>query len=160
MRIVLFAALVAAVLAPLAAPAQVPTHAVHVVRHFDTPKGERDPDLLPAGQARAGALVRWFAGKPLAAIFVTDYRRTRQTAAPLAAARGIAVQTYDPADNPALVARIRASGGPVLVVGHSNTVPDIVAALGGTRPRDLVHEVFGDIWTVDAAGTVTGRVGE
>ena len=120
----------------------------YVMRHLDTPKGERDPDLLPAGQAKAATLVQWFEGKALAAIFATPYRRTQQTAAPIAAARELVVETYDPADEAALIARVKALAGPVLIVGHSNTVPDIVAALGGERPGDLVHEDFGDVWTV------------
>ena len=130
---------------PVAAQEVAPRY---VMRHLDTPKGQRDPDLLPVGAAKAQALVAWFEGKPLAAIFVTPYRRTQQTAAPIAAVRGLMVQTYDPADEAGLIARVKAVAGPVLIVGHSNTVPDIVAALGGERPGDLVHEDFGDVWTV------------
>lgn len=131
--------------APAGAAPEPPT--IHIVRHFDTPAGERDPDLLPQGDARAAALVAWFEGKALCAILVSDYKRARQTAAPLAAARKIAVQTYDPTDTPAVVVRARALTCPVLIVGHSNTVPDIIAKLGGTSPGNLKHEDFGDIWT-------------
>jgi glutathione S-transferase len=62
---------------------------------------------------------------------------------------------YDPRDTAALIARVRAEPGPVLIVGHSNTVPDIVAALGGTRPAPLVHEDFGDLWIVQPGGATT-----
>ena len=130
--------------------------AIYVMRHLNTPEGERDPDLTAAGQESAHALVRWFEGKPLAAIYVSDYKRTRQTAQQIAAARGITVQIYDPSDTPALVARLRAETGPVLVVGHSNTVPDIVEQLGGERPGPLEHADFGDIWTI--AGGKAERV--
>ena len=121
---------------------------ISVMRHLNTPEGERDPDLTDGGKANAQALVTWFKGKKLTAIYVSDYKRTRQTAGPLAAERGIEVQLYDPRDTPALVARVKAETGPVLVVGHSNTVPDIVEQLGGTRPGPLAHPDFGDIWTV------------
>ena len=47
--------------------------------------------------------------------------------------------------------------GTVLIVGHSNTVPDIVAGLGGTRPDPLVHEDFGDIWHIAGPERVTTR---
>ena len=148
-----------AMLIPLPAAAQDAAPR-YVMRHLDTPKGERDPDLLPEGAAKAKALVTWFEGKPLAAVFATPYRRTQQTASLVAAARGLTVQTYDPADADALIARVKAVTGPVLIVGHSNTVPDIVAALGGERPGELVHEDFGDVWTVTANGTVRARLGE
>ncbi len=143
MRILLLALMCA-----LAAPALAQEVPIHVVRHFDTPRGEKDPDLLPQGIARAEALARWFRGKRLCAILVTQYKRTRQTAAPIAAGRSIAIQSYDAADIAGVVARAKASACPVLIVGHSNTVPDIVEKLGGTRPGDLAHEDFGDVWTV------------
>ena len=132
----------------VAAPALAKDPPIYVTRHHDTPAGERDPDLLPQGKARAEALARWFKGKKLKAIYVSDFKRTRQTTAPLAAERGITLEVYDPRDTPAIVARAKATSAPVLIVGHSNTVPDIVQQLGGERPADLAHEDFGDVWTV------------
>ena len=145
-------------LGTLIAFAAVPAAAqsnVYVMRHLNTPAGQRDPDLLPEGQRTAEALTAWFAGERPVAIYVTDYKRTRQTAAPLAARLGLTPIVYNPADTPALIARVRAEHGAVLVVGHSNTVPDIVAALGGERPAALAHEDFGDIWRVAPGGATT-----
>ena len=135
------------VVAPPAGPAY------YVVRHLHTPAGERDPDLTAEGQRQAALLADWFRGERPAAIYVTDYKRSRQTAAPLAARLGLTPIVYDPANTPALIARVRAGPWPVLIVGHSNTVPDIVEQLGGTRPAALVHEDFGDIWRIAADGT-------
>ena len=126
--------------------------AFYVMRHLHTPEGERDPDLTAEGRRQAGLLAGRFGEAPPRAIYVSDYRRTRQTAAPLAARLGLTPIVYDPADTPALVARVRAGPLPALVVGHSNTVPDIVAGLGGTRPGPLVHADFGDLWRIGPAG--------
>lgn len=142
----------------LAAPALAKDATIYVTRHYDTPAGERDPDLLAQGKARAEALARWFKGRKLAAIYVSDFKRTRQTAAPLAAERGITPETYDPRDTPAIVAKARAAKAPVLIVGHSNTVPDIVAQLGGERPAELKHEDFGDIWSIRGDKSLRIRV--
>jgi broad specificity phosphatase PhoE len=132
---------------------------VYVMRHLHTPEGERDPDLTAEGQRVAALVPNWFAGEQVRAIYVSDYRRTRQTAAPLAARLGLTPIVYDPRDTPALIARVRAGPLPALIVGHSNTVPDIVAQLGGTRPGPLVHEDFGDIWRVGPDGaTVRSRI--
>lgn len=128
---------------------------VYVMRHLDTPEGQRDPDLLPEGQRAARALARWFGRERVRAIYVSDYRRTRQTAAPLAARLRLTPIVYDPRDTPGLVARVRAGPRPALIVGHSNTVPEIIEALGGTRPPPLVHADFGDIWRVAADGATT-----
>jgi broad specificity phosphatase PhoE len=133
--------------------------ATYVMRHLNTPAGERDPDLTADGQRNAMLLANWFGTERPDAIYVSDFRRTRQTVAPLAARLGLTPLLYDPADTPGLIARVRATPGRVLIVGHSNTVPDIVAALGGTRPAPLVHEDFGDIWRVERDGTtLRGRV--
>jgi broad specificity phosphatase PhoE len=128
------------------------------MRHLDTPAGVRDPDLTDVGKRRAVALVAWFAGKPLTAIYVTNPKRTRQSVAPLAAARGLVPKVYDPADPAALVATTRAAERAALIVGHSNTVPEIIERLGGARPAPLSHPDFGDVWTVTAAGTAHARV--
>jgi broad specificity phosphatase PhoE len=127
------------------------------MRHLDTAAGERDPDLLPEGQRAAAALVAWFRHERAwpAAIYVTDYKRTRQSVAPLAARLRLTPIPYDPRDTPGLVARVRAGPHPALIVGHSNTVPDIVEQLGGTRPGALVHEDFGDIWRIGPEGATT-----
>src|SRR4028118_903048 len=88
-----------------------------------------------------------------AAIYVSSFKRSQQTAAPLAARLGLTPIVYDPPDTPGLVARVRAGPWPVLIVGHSNTVPDIVEQLGGPRPAPLSHPDFGDPWRVGAGGT-------
>jgi broad specificity phosphatase PhoE len=147
-------------LIPASAQAQPAAHPVYVMRHLNTPAGEPDPDLLPEGRVTAIALADLmetdrFEGRRPVAIYVSDYKRTRQTAAPTAARLALNLTLYDPRDTAALIARVRAEPGPVLIVGHSNTVPDIVAALGGTRPAPLVHEDFGDLWIVEAGGATT-----
>ena len=153
-------------LLPAAAFAQPPAQPVYVVRHLHTPEGQPDPDLLPEGRTTAVALAdmmetdRFQGERRPVAIYVSDYKRTRQTAAPTAARLALNLTVYDPRDTAGLVARVRAEPGPVLIVGHSNTVPDIVAALGGARPAPLGHPDFGDIWIVEPGGaTARLRIG-
>ena len=121
---------------------------IYVIRHFDTPEGVKDARLTERGEARTQALVRWFAGRKLAAIYATPFARTRQTAAPLARERGLKPIDYDWADAARLVAAVRGQPGDVLIVGHSNTVPEIVERFGGQRPAPLVHADFGDVWVI------------
>lgn len=111
----------------------------HAERADDGPAGgdmvaparQEDPTLSAAGRRRAQVLRTLLADVRLQRIVSTDYRRTRATADPVAAAHGIVVESYDPRDLPGLAARIRAAGGRWLVVGHSNTTPELVEALGG-----------------------------
>jgi phosphohistidine phosphatase SixA len=142
-------------LAALAALVAVPAFAqptVYVMRHLEKATGE-DPALSPAGRRNAARLPALLGATPPAAIYVSKTRRARETAAPLAAALRLSPRDYELGDTPALVARVRAETGVVLIVGHSNTVPEIVALLGGRRPADIPEDRFGDIWRVDPDGT-------
>ena len=94
-------------------------------------------------------------GKGIAAIFVTATKRSRETAQPLATATGAPVETYDPRDNAALATRAAAIPGSILIVGHSNTVPAIVAAVGGTPPGPMTEEDFGRIFAVERSSGKT-----
>ena len=133
--------------------------AYYVMRHLQKADGP-DPALSAEGAANAKRLAAWFDGraKPTA-IYVSSTRRARETAASLAAALSLVPREYDPADTPALLARISAEAGSVLVVGHSNTVPDIVAGLGGTRPAPLADTDYGAIWVVAKTGGATRQFG-
>lgn len=130
----------------------------YVMRHLNTPAGVSDPDLTAEGQRLAALLADRFTTEPPATIFVSSTKRSQQTAAPLAARLGITPIIYDPSNTPALIAEVMKEPPPVLIVGHSNTVPDIVAGLGGARPGPLVHEDFGDLWTISGAGRAVTRI--
>ena len=129
----------------------------YVMRHLDTTPGQQDPDLTPEGRRRAQALADWFTGEPPAVIFVSDTKRARQTAGPLATKLGLVPVVYDPRNTPGLIAEIVKSPNPALIIGHSNTVPDIVAALGGARPEPIADDQFGDIWHIHGPRRVTER---
>lgn len=139
-----------------AAP-QAREEAFYVVRHLQKASGA-DPGLTAEGQRCAARLADEMAESGIRAVYASTARRARETAAPLAARIGVAPAEYDPRDTPALVTRVRAEPGSVLVVGHSNTVPDIVEALGGARPGDLTEDRYGEVWRVARpGGAVTVR---
>ena len=117
-----------------------PTTVVYLVRHAERAEdGTNDPPVSQAGEERARLLARMLGDAGIERIHSTDYRRTRATAAPLADRLGLQVESYDPRDLRALAARLQTEGGRHLVVGHSNTTPDAVRALGGA-PGDPIHE--------------------
>ena len=103
-----------------------------VVRHAEKVDASRDPDLSAAGHARAQALAAYLGKRELAAAYATEFKRTSQTLAPSAKARGLAITPYpagQAASEFASLLRATHPRGNVLIAGHSNTVPDIVAAL-------------------------------
>jgi phosphohistidine phosphatase SixA len=112
-----------------------PVTTIILVRHAEKniePQNP-NPDLSPAGQARAQELVRVLGNAGVTAIYATQYGRTQQTAQPLGKALGLPVTQINSKDTAELVRQITTNnrGGVVFVAGHNNTVPEIVAALGG-----------------------------
>jgi broad specificity phosphatase PhoE len=131
-----------------AAPCDKPATTILVVRHADR-AGKAD-SLSAAGVARARALVNVARTANLRAIYHSDTKRTRDTAAPLANALGIALEEYPAKEVEALIERIFAGheGEAVLVVGHSNTVPLIIAAAGGPVVGELPESEFDRLFVV------------
>lgn len=127
---------------------QPPTTVV-VVRHMEKALGD-DPALSEAGAVRARQLAETLAAASVDAVYASQYRRAADTGAPLAERLSLPVQRYDAADTGALVADIRArhQSDTILVVGHSNTVPDIVAALSGRNVGPLAEDRYGDVFIV------------
>lgn len=123
-----------------------------VVRHAE--KGTDDaqnPSLSEAGRVRAQRLAALLSDEPVNAAYATAYRRTHQTAQPVAADHFFRIATYD-AQLPALQfaeqLRTLHKTGTVLVVGHSNTVPDIVGALSVRRVEAVGDDEFDRLYRV------------
>jgi broad specificity phosphatase PhoE len=117
-----------------------------LVRHAEkTADDPRDPSLTPAGGARARRLAAEMRDAPLVAVYSTDTRRARSTALPAARMHGLAVTAYDArkADAFARELRARHPAGLVLIVGHSNTVPALAAALCGCTVAPMTGHEYG-----------------
>jgi phosphohistidine phosphatase SixA len=125
---------------------------IFVMRHLHKAADPQDPGLTPQGQACARQLARFLANQDVRAIYASATRRAQETAAPLAAARGLTTKTYAPADTAGVAARAQEEAGSVLIVGHSNTVPEIVQGVGGTRPGPIDESRYADIWRVTRGG--------
>jgi len=126
-----------------------------VVRHAEkADDGTRDPPLSAVGQSRAQALAQRLAHSGLVAVYATPFRRTQQTAQAVATLAGLPVTTYAadvaPSDF-ATTLRARHLRGTVLVVGHSNTVPEIVASLCSCRIAALDESAYDGIYTIRIA---------
>jgi broad specificity phosphatase PhoE len=159
--------------APVTGPAAVvaPPTTVYVFRHAERASEEdRDSPLSESGWRRAEALADALAGAGVQAIYTTQYLRTRETARPLAERLGLQVRpdTTRGGPDPAreLARRVLAvhPGGTVLIVGHSNTVPAIVEALGGPALAELDASRYGDLFIVTVTAgkpvrTVRAQVG-
>jgi phosphohistidine phosphatase SixA len=171
-----FAALVAAGCGPsCSCDAPLPeggTVVIYIVRHAekesvpdDAPEAERkDPPLSQAGQLRAMGLAEDVPVREIKAVYVTDTKRSRDTASAVLALNGVKPIIYPAHDIGELVRRIKKRRGQsVLVVGHSNTIPPLLEELGVEGP-EVSEDQYGDLWVVtltdDKAALKVGRFGE
>lgn len=160
LRPIFLAAVTAAALCvatPLRADPVTSPVTVVVVRHAEkADDGTRDPDLTEAGRERARALADALAETDIAAIYASQYRRTRATAEPLATNRGLEVQVREiTGENLAtwfddLNAELheRHAGRTVVVVGHSNTVPRLVHVLTGRPVPPMTETEYDTLYIV------------
>lgn len=155
----------AAVLAAGPAAAQQDAAVVYLVRHAERAEdGTRDPVISLPGWDRARLLAETLRDAGLTHIHTTDYRRTRMTGRPTADATGLTMQTYDPRDLAAFARRLRSTPGRHLVLGHSDTTPALVEALGGDPGTPIEEMEYDRLYVVtltgDGASTVLLRFGQ
>jgi len=126
---------IVALYASTAAFAQQQVTTFILVRHAEKGNdGISDPDLSNAGKLRAESLSKLLAKTKVDAIYSTSFKRTRSTATPLAMAKHLTVESYNPSKLEEIDAIIQKfKGGTVLVVGHSNTTPAFINYLTGHK---------------------------
>lgn len=140
---------------------------IFVVRHAERADNEpmaasksaipNDVPLSAAGRARAAHLAAMLRSAGITHVFTTEFKRTRETAEPLVTAQHIKPVMAPAKDVDALVAAVKAAKGASLVVGHSNTVPDILKKLGVKESIKIAEPEYDNLFVVvrSAAGTAT-----
>ena len=110
---------------------------VFLVRHAEKVDASKDPELSEEGKERARDLVETLRSADIEFVHSSDFKRTRDTASPVAEAAGAKVETYDPRDLASIAKKLREKGGRHLVVGHSNTTPELTKLLGGAPGSEI-----------------------
>ncbi len=128
-----------------------------VTRHAEKGTEGKDPDLTAQGQARARMLAGLLKKAGIKTIFSTKTARTQQTGQPLAAQSGITIELYEPAKHAALVEKVRVLPGPSMIVGHSNTVPELVRLISGKEVPAMPETEYDRLYQliIEKDGTVT-----
>jgi phosphohistidine phosphatase SixA len=149
----------------LFAQAEKPTR-IYLVRHAEKmtiDPTDKDPLLTKNGTTRAIALGEKLKEKPLNGIYSTNYKRTQSTARPTAEQLGKEIKIYDAKNLKESAAQIlkENKGQYSLVVGHSNTVLEMIEAFGGKRPLPTIEDQDYDylfLVTISAKGKVRVKV--
>jgi len=135
---------------------------VFLVRHAEKADGPgQDPPLSEAGRQRSEALARLLQNAGVKGIYTSQFQRTQLTAEPLAKRLGVTVTPVPLSVKPSnprevseesireLTKRVEAhAGGAVLIVGHSNSVPEVIRMLGGDTVPKIDESKFDDLFVV------------
>ncbi len=132
------------------------TTTIIFIRHAEkTTTDDRDPGLSPAGQKRVDELTRQMLYADVIqgvdAIYSTPFKRTQQTVQPLADALDLPINMYDASDTEAVLEKIlkRHKGKVILVVGHSNTLPVLIANLGASkRVPPIAEDEYDNVYVI------------
>jgi broad specificity phosphatase PhoE len=130
--------------------ATVSAQTVIVVRHGEKLDNLADPVLSPEGEARAARLANMLAASNVRGIYTTQYKRTMLQAAPTAKLFGVTPESVPGKETATLIAKIRARAKDevVLVVGHSNTVPEILKGLGHVGEVTVKDDDYDNLFVV------------
>jgi len=131
------------------AQAQAPNEStvIYLVRHAEKVDDSRDPPLSELGLKRARLLAQMLRDADLTHLHSTDLERTRDTANPIALRTGLEVRIYDPQHLTKFAGLLRATPGHHLVVGHSNTTPQLVRLLGG-RSSEIADDEYDRLYVL------------
>lgn len=129
----------------------------YIVRHAEkaavngnTNMTATDPPLTDAGKARAEALKELLKDKKIGHIFSTNTLRTRSTAEPLSKQLGLAIETYGPKPDTSFIRQLKELKTNAVIVGHSNTIDDIVNMLCGEHlvHADIDESIYNNLFVV------------
>ncbi|MDQ1593244.1 MAG: hypothetical protein QOG71_3871 [Pyrinomonadaceae bacterium] len=135
---------------------------VFVVRHAERDESnpnDRDPHLTEAGRARAQALAHVLGSAGVRAVYTSTFVRTQETAQPLASLKALQPVRLDQAAQLRQDILSRHAGKVVLVVGHSDTGPELIRLLGGGGFR-IGEREFDRLFVVQVFGPGRAAVAE
>ena len=117
----------------------------YFLRHFEKQQSD-NLSLTATGKARAA----FFSDKPLIQVYSTDYNRTLETATPVSQLKSLDIKSYDPRNLVEFATKLKTKNH-VLVVGHSNTTPELLALMGGANVT-IDESEYGTLYIVKTNG--------
>ncbi|MGC1631715.1 MAG: phosphoglycerate mutase family protein [Gelidibacter sp.] len=130
----------------------------YFIRHAEKDRSnpsEKDAHLTEEGHKRAKNWSEILQHIPFDAIYSTDYNRTKETGLPTAAKKGIDIITYKVSTSYDEAFKTATKGKTVLVIGHSNTIPDFVNAVIGSKKYEEIDDTNnGNLYIVTIVGKI------
>ncbi len=128
----------------------------YFIRHAEKDRSnssEKDPHLTAEGHKRAQNWSSILQHIPFDAVYSTDYKRTKETGQPIATENGLEINTYMVSTAYEDTFKTATKGKTVLIIGHSNTIPDFVNAVIGNKKYDEMDDaISGNLYIITLAG--------
>lgn len=125
---------------------------IYLVRHAEKEKDIKDPNLTECGEKRAVQLAELLSTAKINHVYSTNYKRTLATAAPLANQQELAIEQYAPRKLKQFSEQLLAMKSNSLVVGHSNTTPQLTALLSDSQVREISEKEYRGLYLVQING--------
>ena len=130
------------------------SYTLYLVRHAEKQSdGSRDPALTEAGRNRSEQLANWCQDKGITEIWSSDYKRTRDTANPLVTRLSLELSIYDPRNLADLVKELSHQQRTALIVGHSNTTPELARLLCDCFIEDMDESEYDRLIVISVVGS-------
>lgn len=121
---------------------------IYLARHAEKQVGS-NPSLTTEGKNRAKQLAYLLEHVNIKHVYSTQYLRTEETAQPTADLHSVPIKSYDPRQLSGFAEQLKTLDGHILVIGHSNTTPQLVSLLTGQKLNDLSEHEYGDVFQVN-----------
>ncbi|MBE9550088.1 MAG: histidine phosphatase family protein [Proteobacteria bacterium] len=139
----------------LLSTAAISSQTILLLRHAEKMSDVKDPPLTESGHNRANCMAGWLVKQPFSkdikVIYSSNYRRTLETAAPLATHLGVSIRLYDPRKLQGIAEELTTSGESAVIVGHSNTTPMLAGILSEQEITQMEETDYNSFWQVDSA---------
>ena len=127
---------------------------IYLVRHAEKQlDGTRDPSLTEEGSLRATNISKQLQNENISSIYSTNYKRTKQTALPLSKRLKIDLTLYNPNQLKDFAKQVLLGKDNILIVGHSDTTPQLVELLGGDSHGSMAETVYDRIYLIVIKGS-------
>ena len=127
-------------------------YTLYLVRHAEKQaNGSHDPFLTEAGKHRSVTLANWLQDRNIKDIWSSDYNRTRDTAKPLLSRLGFELNIYNPRDLAILAGNLLDKQHNALIVGHSNTTPELARLLCHCDIEDMDESEYDRLIMISVA---------
>ena len=147
------------ILASLISTAALSGQAVLLLRHAEKMVDVKDPPLTESGHKRANCMAGWLEkqafSKDIKVIYSSNYRRTLETAAPLAIRLGVSIRLYDPRKLQVIAEELITTGESAVIVGHSNTTPVLAGIFSSTEIPQMDEADYNSFWQVNSGDLVS-----